>query len=587
MDDASCTREDDKISIKAQAPTELPQSTLLQHSTPAARASAPHDKRAATPYNLYMKDEVARIKKADPSLPHKEAFKQAAANWGAAKRKPRGEEVEQENEDDEAKDNETGSSGGSVHPSEEQNNSDEDARRPQKEASGRKEGDGHFERSPGGARVWVQPRVSEHGACRESGGVAMQVDGVYEVAAEGGQGIPGDGNGASSFQLSPLGVSKLPFAPRQKQRPNLAAMQVDASNNSPLASLRAGGAAGACVRAEAGGDTRIADMYATVFGVEEETCTDAEEGGADAEEASAELSSAEARGGNITGTGTEPPRVLAPHGLLVDKLMKPLFKINFKADARELVLELAEEFLRNFLALPALGLSLLEKDLVRAVKAVVPAKASVFGERVRKTCCDLLHEADFEMEMAPMLRQVQELCGGKEPVGSDEEGLLRLYSVLAHFCHRLLSHLKHSSINESLSLVTLEWLRAKGTTPLLNLFSLLSPSSGSELTVSPYIYTHVYLVHTYTYIRRRVCVCVCMCVYAYVCMCVCVCVCQRSAAGGRRSAPGAPLGGCAGHDLSLRRGARRGANELACFRVRWLRASPTREACGVAQKQGI
>jgi len=511
MDDASCTRKDDKILIKAQTSTE--------HSTSAARASAPHDKRAATPYNLFMKEEVARIKKADPSLPHKEAFKQAAANWGAAKRKPRGEEVEQENEDDEAKDNETGSSGGSLHPSEEQNNLDEDARRPQKEASGRKEGDGHFVRSPGGARVWVRPRVSEHGACRESRGVAMQVDDVYEVAAEGGQGIPGDGNGASSFQLSPPGVSKLPFAPRQKQRPNLAAMQVDASNNSPLASLRAGGAAGACARAEAGGDTRIADMYATVLSVEEESCTDAEEGGADAEEASAELMSAEARGDNTTGTVTEPPRVLAPHGLLVDKLMKPLFKINFKADARELVLELAEEFLRNFLALPALGLSLLEKDLVRAVKAVVPAKVSVFGERVRKTCCDLLHEADFEMEMETMLRQVQELCGGKEPVGSDKEGLLRLYSVLAHFCHRLLSHLKHSSINESLSLVTLEWLRAKGTPPLINVFTLLSPSSGSELKVSLSIYTYMYVVHTY----NLYCVCVCVC-GVFLCVCVCVCM---------------------------------------------------------------
>ena len=354
--------DDDKILIKAQASTE--------HSTPAASVSAPHDKRAATPYNLYMKEEVARIKKADPSIPHKEAFKQAAANWGAAKRKPRGEEVEQEDEDDEVKDNETGSPGVSLHPSDEQDYCDQDARRPQKEASGRKEGDGHWERSPGGARVWVRPRASEHGACRESGGVAMLVDG--EVAAEGGQGIPGDGNSASSFQLSPLGVSKLPFEPRQKQRPNLAAMQVDA-NNSPLASLRAAGAAGACTMAEASDDTHIADMYATAFGVEEETCTDAEEGGADAEEASAELMSAEA-GGNTTGTGTEPPRVLEPHGLLVDKLMKPLFKINFKADARELVLELAEEFLRNFLALPALGLSLQEKDVVRAVKAVVPAK---------------------------------------------------------------------------------------------------------------------------------------------------------------------------------------------------------------------
>ena len=42
---------------------------------------------AATPYNLYMKEELVRIKKADPSLVHKEAFKQAAANWGASARR--------------------------------------------------------------------------------------------------------------------------------------------------------------------------------------------------------------------------------------------------------------------------------------------------------------------------------------------------------------------------------------------------------------------------------------------------------------------------------------------------------------------
>ena len=51
---------------------------------------------------------------------------------------------------------------------------------------------------------------------------APGTEGVYEDAAEGGQSVPGDANGASSFLLSPLGVSKLPFAPRQKQRPNLA-----------------------------------------------------------------------------------------------------------------------------------------------------------------------------------------------------------------------------------------------------------------------------------------------------------------------------------------------------------------------------
>ena len=36
--------------------------------------------RAPSPYNKFMKDEIARVKKAQPGLDHKEAFKAAAAN---------------------------------------------------------------------------------------------------------------------------------------------------------------------------------------------------------------------------------------------------------------------------------------------------------------------------------------------------------------------------------------------------------------------------------------------------------------------------------------------------------------------------
>jgi len=102
--------------------------------------------------------------------------------------------------------------------------------------------------------------------------------------------------------------------------------------------------------------------------------------------------------------------------------------------------------------------------VVRAVKAVVPAKKSVFGERVRRTCCDLLHEADFESLQLAARQQVERLCG--QPLdavaGCDKDGLLRIYSLLAHFCLRLLTHLKHSAENERLRSVTLEWLRGKG-----------------------------------------------------------------------------------------------------------------------------
>ena len=60
----------------------------------AAAAAAGKPQRAATAYNLYLGEEIARIKKADPSLTHKEAFKQAAANWGASKQKPEAAEGE-------------------------------------------------------------------------------------------------------------------------------------------------------------------------------------------------------------------------------------------------------------------------------------------------------------------------------------------------------------------------------------------------------------------------------------------------------------------------------------------------------------
>lgn len=41
---------------------------------------APKEKRAASPYNVFMKNELAKVKKANPSLNHKDAFKVAAQN---------------------------------------------------------------------------------------------------------------------------------------------------------------------------------------------------------------------------------------------------------------------------------------------------------------------------------------------------------------------------------------------------------------------------------------------------------------------------------------------------------------------------
>jgi len=51
--------------------------------TPKKREQKPKRARVATAYNLFMKDEVARLKLADPTLEHKTAFKMAAGNWAA------------------------------------------------------------------------------------------------------------------------------------------------------------------------------------------------------------------------------------------------------------------------------------------------------------------------------------------------------------------------------------------------------------------------------------------------------------------------------------------------------------------------
>lgn len=38
-------------------------------------------KRPPNAYNTFMKTEIPKVKKADPKLSHKDAFKKAAANW--------------------------------------------------------------------------------------------------------------------------------------------------------------------------------------------------------------------------------------------------------------------------------------------------------------------------------------------------------------------------------------------------------------------------------------------------------------------------------------------------------------------------
>jgi len=47
----------------------------------------------ASPYNIFMKAELARLKAADPTLEHKPAFKQAAANWKKLSKEQRQEQA--------------------------------------------------------------------------------------------------------------------------------------------------------------------------------------------------------------------------------------------------------------------------------------------------------------------------------------------------------------------------------------------------------------------------------------------------------------------------------------------------------------
>jgi len=42
-----------------------------------------------SPYNKFMKDELARLKEKDPDTKHPERFKIAAQNWAKAKENPK------------------------------------------------------------------------------------------------------------------------------------------------------------------------------------------------------------------------------------------------------------------------------------------------------------------------------------------------------------------------------------------------------------------------------------------------------------------------------------------------------------------
>ena len=77
------TRVDDKILLKDNDLIEIGQRKFIFHSLTPRMCDEPKKKRAPTAYNWFMKEEIARLKEADSSLSHKEAFKKAADNWAA------------------------------------------------------------------------------------------------------------------------------------------------------------------------------------------------------------------------------------------------------------------------------------------------------------------------------------------------------------------------------------------------------------------------------------------------------------------------------------------------------------------------
>jgi len=51
----------------------------------AKRKKTSTKKRKLSPYNIFMKTEIKKVKKNDPKLSHQQAFKKAAGNWSKKK----------------------------------------------------------------------------------------------------------------------------------------------------------------------------------------------------------------------------------------------------------------------------------------------------------------------------------------------------------------------------------------------------------------------------------------------------------------------------------------------------------------------
>merc|ERR1712072_1019170 len=75
-----------KKSAKKAAPAKKSAKKTAKKTTAKKGEKKDKVKRPPSAYNLFMKSELPKVKKANPKLDHKQAFAKAAGNWKNAKK---------------------------------------------------------------------------------------------------------------------------------------------------------------------------------------------------------------------------------------------------------------------------------------------------------------------------------------------------------------------------------------------------------------------------------------------------------------------------------------------------------------------
>ena len=93
---AAESKEERKARKKAEKDAAAAAAAAAAPAAPAAAAPpSTGGKRGATPYNLFMKAELARVKAANATIDHKTAFKLAASHWALSAENPKNNGVAQ------------------------------------------------------------------------------------------------------------------------------------------------------------------------------------------------------------------------------------------------------------------------------------------------------------------------------------------------------------------------------------------------------------------------------------------------------------------------------------------------------------